>query len=231
MSKSENKQVYDGVWNDRVPPRFELLCWFAINGGLATKDKLVKRKILQPLCSMRLRSIKEWFEMWLTQEVVRSKRRSWDVLFFAVVWVIWRCRNVKVFENKTISASNSWEMVKALVNSWGKVEKRKPIACGTQGKHEIVRQWIWWNCLMYRPEMNGIVIGGYLTNKLDVVCCMKGEFIAVDNMDEATLICLEGGVQFILQEANLVKNEVTNCGVLQQRHREVIVWREGYCLG
>ncbi|MED6174253.1 hypothetical protein PIB30_067335 [Stylosanthes scabra] len=163
LGLSEEKQIYDGVWNDRVPPRFQLLSWFSINEGLARKDKLVKRKLIL------------------------------------------------------------WEMVKALVNSWGKVEKQKSKGSIIQGQHEIAKEWVWWNCLLYCPEKKGIVVGGYLTNKLDVVCCMRGDLVLVENMDEATLISLQEGVQFILEEANPIKHEV----VVVCYNREIVRWLSG----
>ncbi|MED6207511.1 hypothetical protein PIB30_036492, partial [Stylosanthes scabra] len=41
------KKMYDDVWSGKILPRFKLLIWFVINDGLSTKDKLIRRNIIQ----------------------------------------------------------------------------------------------------------------------------------------------------------------------------------------
>ncbi|MED6110158.1 hypothetical protein PIB30_040396 [Stylosanthes scabra] len=44
----QKKHIYDKLWGGDIPPRYEMLTWFALNNGLSTKDKLLRRKMIQP---------------------------------------------------------------------------------------------------------------------------------------------------------------------------------------
>ena len=45
---------------------------------------------------------KLFFEVWMGVKLRKESKKHWYIAFFVVIWTIWRCRNICIFENKVI---------------------------------------------------------------------------------------------------------------------------------
>ena len=50
----------------------------------------------------------------------KSKLRAWNLLFYALIWIIWEFRNNVVFNGRSICASTAIDSVKFRVVWWFK---------------------------------------------------------------------------------------------------------------
>ena len=58
------------------------------------------------------------FESWMEIKMRGPRKKGWWVAFFVVLWTIWRCRNLIIFEKKNISKEEALEMAKFWFNQW-----------------------------------------------------------------------------------------------------------------
>ena len=61
-----------------------------------------------------------------------SKRGTilWQAVCIAIIWVVWRERNAKIFEDKTRNSENLWDSIHFLASLWAfcsKVFKGTPL--------------------------------------------------------------------------------------------------------
>ena len=65
-------------------------------------------------------SIKNWLLGWMGLCPTKSRKRAWIILFFAVVWSIWECRNDVVFRGSLANLEKTLDMIKFRVALWFK---------------------------------------------------------------------------------------------------------------
>ncbi|KAK3190338.1 hypothetical protein Dsin_029899 [Dipteronia sinensis] len=57
-------------------------------------------------------SVKGWVLGWNTLCPLSSRKRMWNILFFAIVWTVWECRNEVVFHGLVADQGKALDMIK-----------------------------------------------------------------------------------------------------------------------
>ncbi|MED6183899.1 hypothetical protein PIB30_042213 [Stylosanthes scabra] len=159
------------------------------------------------------------------QEVHRKKRRKWLIYYFAVVWVVWRCRNDKIFENREIKREGAWEVTKSLVEQWAlqkRIEVDRRIG-STRENEELNTKHTWWQCVVYKPEMQIFMVGGYLYLGDGRVLCLMSDIVDKKIKGEANIRGAADAVQFLIEEVEVREEEV----MIILDYKDLVDWIQG----
>ncbi|MED6116170.1 hypothetical protein PIB30_097668 [Stylosanthes scabra] len=98
-------------------------------------------------------------ESWISQEIPRFRKRKWLLMLFAIIWTTWRCRNLKVFENKPAPTNIGWCQLSAIVDQWKREKRKKNCRVLHRTNDEDLGEENWWLCSIFRDDLNAFVVG------------------------------------------------------------------------
>ncbi|MED6193418.1 hypothetical protein PIB30_019151 [Stylosanthes scabra] len=145
------------------------------------------------------------------------------MLFFAILWSLWISRNQRVFENKSISLESCWEIIRALIKHWAVPRVKRGDERKLQEMERVDGEWWWWVCVIYIPESNEFVKGGYLEDHMGELRCMVGDIMGERSLGEAKVGCLEWILQLSLEEFGLKEENV----VFIMDNKNIVEWMYG----
>ncbi|XVF79090.1 hypothetical protein PTKIN_Ptkin14bG0191400 [Pterospermum kingtungense] len=151
-----------------------------------------------------------FFCQWINLLHGKSIDKVWSMLFGAIAWSIWLCRNEKVFNNKVLEFSQVIDLIKLKLSHWIKAKWPHisfldmwccPTGVSLGKKKKMVRvdiSWAYPHIDSVKFNVDGsatgkpgpVDIGGVLRNHLgdDVVCFSN--FIGVEELNMAEMLAI-----------------------------------------
>ncbi|MED6157660.1 hypothetical protein PIB30_025280 [Stylosanthes scabra] len=100
------KHVFDNVWHGLVPPRVEMLTWFALTGGLKTKDVLLRRNIINHGDEWTIRKVEIRNRMATVSEETEEMNSKWVLCFCSCYNEIEDVHLVGSYVTREVNATN-----------------------------------------------------------------------------------------------------------------------------
>ncbi|MED6217560.1 hypothetical protein PIB30_018954 [Stylosanthes scabra] len=125
------------------------------------------------------------------------------MLWFAILWTIWKCRNSSIVENKTIGWEEAWNQVNFSTQNWLITRKNDNRGLRREELSHVMPKPGWWHCYYFDLVKNIYVVGGYFTYEVGEIKVWMGEEVKVNSQEEAQLKGLEITTQFLLEELNV----------------------------
>ncbi|MED6144521.1 hypothetical protein PIB30_016368 [Stylosanthes scabra] len=99
---------------------------------------------------------------------------------------------------------------KALVDQWTvRKTKTEGKRCLDSNTNEVVDdRYTWWQCILFKSDLNRYTIGGYLCLKDGSVVCLMGEDIEEKTDGDAVIRGVADAVQFLIEEVEAREEEV-----------------------
>ncbi|MED6199789.1 hypothetical protein PIB30_079157 [Stylosanthes scabra] len=134
------RHVFSNLWQGLVPPRVEMLAWFAMTKGLSTKDLLRKRNII-PSGDINCKICNKEEEI-----------------------------NKIIFENTTTTWKSACEQMKALTGFWSEEKSSQTkLGYAGQGSVEVMdRKYLWRQCNIFKPDASKYTAVQFLIEDVEV---------------------------------------------------------------
>ncbi|KAF5176926.1 hypothetical protein FRX31_033487 [Thalictrum thalictroides] len=108
------------VWQPQIAPNCKFFFWLVLLGRVLIKDRFINKGPRRRVFNLILFSdtVEELLIAWPASLGTEIGRRSWAMLPYAVIWVLWRIRNDAIFNSNMASVNKICVEIMAYIWFW-----------------------------------------------------------------------------------------------------------------